>query len=390
MSVDTEQLLDRICDLIHEHLDTNRVERARQRHSLVMSGREADYLPISFGRPGLLGEDEAWPRFDWAQQFRDPSKSLYEQLKGVLAAVGSGSDAVPSVRADTGVINCMTVFGAQYDVPDHTKPVITRYCTRDELEQFEVPDDVSELGVIPWMMEHMEHHIEALRERGLGEWVNVRHCDQQGPFDIAAQTRGHEIFMDLHEDGDFVHDLMSKTTRVYVAVSKLCKRIAKEPLNGGNVYGVWMENGGVRMCGDSDILVGKSLHEEFIQPYQQKAFEEFSGGWLHYCGGWKGTGRSEGVHLHESYASEDGLRGLNWTTAGDWLAELGKLKGLGVVHIGGLPREEGENLEDYFRRVLSPYDSRRGIIFQGPELKDDERDIALKVWHRVQDDIFAA
>jgi hypothetical protein len=384
---DTEELLDRICERIRSHGDNSRLDRARRRHSAVMAWREPDYLPISFGRRGMLREEE-WPQFDWAQQFHDPAKSLYEQLKGVLAAVAGDSDAVPSVRADTGVINCMTVFGARYGIPAHTKPVITEYVPRNELERFEVPDDVAECGVIPWMIEHMEHHLKALEDRGLSGLVSVRHCDQQGPFDIAAQTRGHEIFLDMHQDGEFVHRLMRKCTDVYVAVSRLCKETTGEPLDGGNVYGVWMENGGVRMCGDSDILVGRQQHEEFIQPYQQEAFSHFGGGWLHYCGGWKGTGRSEGIHLHQSYAAEEGLRGLNWTTAGDWIEEMKKLNACRIVHIGGLPRNDDEDLETYFRRALGPYEDRRGIIFQNPDLLEGEHERAMDTWHRVQDEVF--
>ncbi|MFW6044936.1 MAG: hypothetical protein ACOCR1_04250 [Planctomycetota bacterium] len=386
MSGDTDELLDRICGLIGDNLDTDRIKTARRRSAEVMAGRETDYLPVSYGAGGLPGEDSDWPRFNWAEQFEDPAKSLYEQLKGVLASVRSGSDALPSVRADTGVINCMTVFGADYEVPEHTKPVITEYVSKDELRQFQVPADVSECGVIPRMVDHMKHHIDALAERGLLEWVDVRHCDQQGPFDIAAQTRGHEIFVDLHADGDFVHELMEKTTDVYVAVSRLCKQINGEPLDGGNVYGVWMRNGGVRMCGDSDVLVSQEHHKEYIAPYQERAFAPFGGGWLHYCGGWEGTGRSEGTHLHESYGSVNGLRGLNWTTAGDWEKEIRKLQELGVVHIGGLPRKSGEPLQDYFRRVLSACSGRKGLIFQNPDLNEDEPGMAMDIWHQVQDE----
>jgi len=339
------------------------------------------------GSAGVFG-DEKLPAFNWAEQWHDPDKSLYEQLKGVLSAVAGGSDAVPGVRADMGVINCMTVFGAKYVVPEHTKPVISRYVPKQALRDFQVPQEVSSFGVMPRMIEHMEHHLAVLRDRGLGGLVSVYHCDQQGPFDIAAQARGHEIFVDLYEDADFVHELMAKCTQVYAAVSRLCKRINGEPLDGGNTVGVWMQNGGVRMCGDSDILVGAAQYKEFIQPYQREAFEQFGGGWLHYCGGWKGTGRMEGLHLHELYAEIEGLRGLNWTTGRDWLGEMRRLKNLGLVHIGGVPRNDGESLEEYFRRALSPYDRRCGMIFQHPELKGREADVALEAWHSAQDEIF--
>jgi len=380
-------LLGHLCGLLAERIDASRIATAKRRQADVMAGREADYIPMVFGSPNVLG-GEKLPSFNWARRWHDPAKSLYEQVKGLLGAAASGSDAVPGVRADTGVINCMSIFGVEYVVPEHTKPVVSRYVEKEALRQFHVPRDVSGMGIMPRMVEHMSHHLAVLRDSGLGETVSVYHCDQQGPFDIAAQTRGHDIFVDLYEDGDFVHELMAKCVQVYVAVSKLCKRVSGEPLDAGNAVGVWMDSGGVRMCGDSDILISAEKFKEFVQPHQQKAFEPFGGGWLHYCGGWKGTGRMEGLHLHELYAGIEGLRGLNWTTARDWLAEMRKLKALGLVHIGSVPRENGQSLEEYFRMALSPYDRRCGMIFQGPNLRKGEHAKAMDVWHKVQDEVF--
>jgi hypothetical protein len=221
----------------------------------------------------------------------------------------------------------------------------------------------------------------------------VYHCDQQGPFDIAAMTRGHDIFLDLYEDAEFVHRLMRLCTDAYVAATKLCKRISGETVGGpGSGVGIWMDAGAVRMCGDSDILVGADLYREFIQPYEAQAFRALGGGWYHYCGGWAGTGRAEGLHLHEAYAEIDGLAGINWTTAGDWLGEMARLQRLGLVHVGTLPRQDGESLEDYFRRALSCYEDRTGLIFGGmwqpPVLRNGEHVRAMDAWRRAQDERF--
>ncbi len=384
---DVKSLLSRACEAVRERIDPDRIALARRRQADMLAGRESDSIPMMTG--AYWPQREGWPDFDWYEQFHDPAVSLYMQLKGpVLSALGDGDDT-PSVRADTGVINCMTVFGAEYTVPRHTKPIVCEYVDKGELREFEVPEDVSSLGVLPRMIEHMEHHKAVLIEQGLWGPVGLHHCDQQGPFDIAAQTRGHDLFVDLYEDPDFVHGLMDKCTDVYVKVSRLCKRISDEPMSGsGNAVGLWMDNGSVRMCGDSDILIGADLHREFAAPYQQRAFEAMGGGWLHYCGGAKDSGRCEGLHLHDVYASIDGLRGLNWTTGRDWLAEMRKLRALGVTHVGTVPRDGDETLDEYFRRALSPYESRTGMVFQHPGIRDDERERAMDAWREAQDDCF--
>jgi hypothetical protein len=353
----------------------------------MFAWRQSDSIPILVSRS--VPEAEGLPEFDEYERWHEPAKSLYAQLKnGVLPALESGGDYVPGVRPDTGVINGMTVFGAEFLITRENRPAITRYVPKETLKAFEVPQDVSPLGVMPKVVEHLEHHRAALRERGLGDVVHVSHCDQQGPFDIAAQARGHDLFIDLYDDPEFVHMLMRKCTEVYVAISRLCRRYGPAPGAGTCAGGYWMENGSVRMCGDSDILISAAQHREFVAPYQQDAFRAMGGGWLHYCGGMPGFRRREGLHLHEVYAGIDGLRGLNWTTAADWLGEMRRLKALGLVHVGYLAREAGEPLEDYFRRALSPYDSRTGLVFEGPSVRPEEAGRAVETWRRVQDAVF--
>ncbi|MCK4601452.1 MAG: hypothetical protein KAU28_03230 [Phycisphaerae bacterium] len=387
MSETVEQLLTIVCDMIAARFDADRLAAARRRHADMMAGRESDYIPMVFLKP--VAETAELPHFNWAEQFYDPAKSLYVQLKeAILPLAAADADNVPWVRADTGVVNCMSVFGAEFAVPEHSKPVVTAFPSKQALAEFAPPADISTLGTMPIVKEHMEYHLEVLRRHDLEKLVNVTHCDQQGPFDIAAQSRGHDVFTDLYDDPDFLHDLMGKCTEIYLAVTKFCKAISGGSPDGYNVYGRWIETGGARMCGDSDILISAEKHREFVQPYEQRAFEAIGGGWFHYCGGVKGYNRAEGLHLHEAYAEIEGLRGLNWTTAGDWIAELRKLKDWGIVHVGTFDRQEGEDLEDYMRRFLSVYDSRKGAIFE-PILRPGEHEKAMTTWHKLQDELFS-
>jgi len=278
--LDTAALLDRICERIRERIDPAAIAAAKRRQGDMFAGRESDYIPLIFSRPA--DEADELPCFDWAEQFHDPAKSLYMQLKRVLGLVATHCDTIASVRADTGVINCMSLFGVKYVVPAHTKPVVREYASKERLKAFQVPADISRVGVIPRMLEHMRHHKSALAERDLGELVSLSHCDTQGPFDIAAQTRGHDVFIDLYDDGDFAHDLMAKCTQVYIGVTRLCKAVSGDPPDGGNASGYWSRTGGVRICGDSDVLISAALHQEFVRPCLLRAFDAFGGGWLHY------------------------------------------------------------------------------------------------------------
>jgi len=352
----------------------------------MLGWRDSDYIPILFG--GRCEAVEELPQFDWAEQFADPAASLYMQMKDVIVAASGGGDFTPSVRADTGVINGPSVLGAPYIVPSHTKPVCSGHVPREELAEFEVPDDIRPLGVIPTMVEHTEHHLAALAAAGLGELIPVRHCDTQGPFDIAAQARGHdEIFLDMYVAPEFVDGLMAKSLDIYVKMNLLCKSMAGHPLDSGPANEFWMDPGSVRLCDDSGILISPEMYRRFCADSLRRAYEPFGGGWLHYCGGVPEGGRPEGLHLHEIYCSVEGLAGLNFTTGGDWFAEVKKVIDREVAFIGQMPRDGDEPLEAYFRRVLALCPGRKGMIPHAAP-RPGEEDRFLDTWHAVQDEMF--
>ena len=105
MSTDVTSLLDRICDIVSENIDADCIAAAKRRHAATLAWCDADYIPIQFGREYKALDKEQFPEFNWSEQWHDPAKSLYGQLKGLVPSITSGSDVVPCVRSDTGVVN---------------------------------------------------------------------------------------------------------------------------------------------------------------------------------------------------------------------------------------------------------------------------------------------
>lgn len=389
MSQTSHELLSRVLELADRVMDKGRIALARRRQAAQFAWQGADYIPCVFGKdvPELAG----LPEFDWKVQFHDPAASLYMQMRGQITAAISGSDFVPAVRADTGVINGPTILGAPYDVPAHTKPVINGHVSKQRLAEFVVPDDVSSLGVMPTMIQHTRHHLAALKAAGLfGDRVGLHHCDLQGPFDIAAQAYGHdEIFLDLYQDPAFIHGLMAKSTDIYIKMAKLCKKLAGAPLDHGHANEYWMNPGSVRLCDDSGILVSPKLYADHLACWIGKAMAPFgNAGWIHYCGGVPDGNRPEGLHLHEIYLAIPQVRGVQFTTAHDWPGHVRKLIAAGRVYPAMLPRGKDEALEPYFRRVLELCQPRLGMIFH-PVIRQGEHDGAMDLWHKVQDQLWS-
>ena len=384
---DIDRLLGKTLELVHKYIDPRRVADARRRQADVFNWKPTDYLPLVFW--GSAPELTGLPDFDWRRQFDDPRVSLYVQLKLLIATIAHGADICPAVRADTGVINCPTVLGAPYEVPAHTKPVINGNVGKAALAAFRVPDDISGLGVLPIMARHARHHLAALKRAGLAELVILHHCDLQGPFDIAAQAYGHdEIFLDLYIDGPFVHELMAKSTDIYVKMAVLCKQLAGQPLRAGHANQYWMDPGSVRVCDDSGILVSAEKYAEFLVPYIAPALAPFGGGWIHYCGGVPDGNRPEGLHLHDLYCAVPGMRGLNFTTASGLEGQIEKLMARKVAYLGGLPREKEAPLAQHFRHALElckPH-GRRGMIFEAG-VRAGEEESAVALWRKLQDEM---
>lgn len=376
-----------VCEMARKHLDLGRIEQAKRRQAAMFRWEGADYIPLLGGRSRVPALD-AIPAYDWAEQFHSPAISFVCQMKQAVTIAAGKRDDIPTVRADTGVINGPCLFGAKYDVPSHTKPVVTEYVSKEILQDFELPDDIRGLGVVDRMVEHMEHHKATLEEHGLEGLVALSHCDNQGPFDIAEQTRGHDLLTDFYDDPEFVHKLMTQATRAYVALAKLCKEIAGDGPTRGSATGLWMEEGGVRMCDDSGILLSRGLYEEFVLPYHNEALAEFNGGWLHYCGGVPDGNRMEGLHLHDLYLNMPDLKAINFTTGKDLLLEVRKILAHKKCYFGTFYRGNDEPFEAYLRRVLSYCPGRLGLLWYPWAHNDAEEEMALDLWRKVQDEHF--
>ncbi len=383
--MDVKEAVKKVCTLAKQHVTRGQVERARERQGAVLAWREPDYLPLLMTAD--LPELHDLPTYNWAEQFHDPAKSFVMQMRAVVNAAAARADCLPCLRADTGVINGPSIFGVECIAPEHTKPVVSKPQDKRILKRFRVPEDIADMGIMMQLIQHTQHHLCTLEDYGLSELVDVHHCDTQGPFDIAHQVRGPDIFTDIYDDPDFFHHLMNEATRCFIQLSKFSKGMAGEG-NWGNASGYWMESGGIRICEDSAILLSAECYVEHIRRYNEQALNEFEGGWIHYCGSVPGTGRPGGEHLHDIYIELSNLRGLNFTTSGDLDAEIRKLVNHDVAYIGSYPRDDGESLDDYFRRLLRLLPQRTGLLLQSPPIKPNERDAAYDTWYKIQDEVF--
>ena len=368
--------LDEVLGLLQP--DEKRLSTAKARQAAVWQNTTTDYLPLCFSVP--VPEQQKFALdFDMVAEFEQADVMLYKGLWPMIGAARSGSDSVPSIRPNFGTGLVATMFGLKQTVLPHVLPWLKDHLSKEQIERFEVPDDVSQLGMMPEAIRRLKYFRRTLGGRG-STYIG----DTQSPFDLAHLVRGDDIFTDLYDDPPFVHHLLGLTTKMYIAASKLMKEASGEPLNGGcHGNSMWMDGGGVRACEDSSTLLSPAAVDEFVIPYLQRALEPFGGGWVHYCG-------SNPRLLDALIDDTPAVRGINFGNPErhDHTTLLPRLLDKGKFYAGGWPRNSGEDDRAYVSRILQPLGGeRRGLILQGGVdcSTPDKARAAMELWREAQE-----
>lgn len=368
MLAQTESLLEQL------NRPDPRRETAQARQAAVWYGQEPDFLP-------LLCESSWQPwdgeRFPLTAQVEDPDKMLYEGLKIALGQLPVQSDSVLCLRPQFGVGCLVTAFGVEYELSTiYSSPWVLTHLAREKLAQME-PDDLDlDSSLVGRTYGFLEYFVSQLED-----CLAVYLPDTQGPFDIAHQARGHDIFTDMFDDPPFVHHLMELATYLYIEATRQLKAAAHElPDSGHHSGSLYMERCGVRLCDDSGIMLSPPLLEEFVLPYHQRALKPFGGGWVHWCG--------YAPHLVEAYLQLPEVRGINLGNPEMYEPEevMPQVLEAGKVYFGRWPHRPEETLDDYFDRLLALLGGeKRGLILQlGREDSFPEVAEVMSRWHAAQ------
>lgn len=356
--------------------DEKLINKGKERQEAIWNNKKSDYIPILIS--GRLPERDQYPVYNLKEQFFDKEKMWAEQLWSVIAQVRGGSDAQLSLRANLGTGLVPTIFGLEQLVFEDKMPWLKEHLSKEEIINFEFPDDLSQAGLMPLAIEYINFFQEKLKGR-----AQVYVSDTQGPFDIAHLVRGDEIFTDFYDDPDFVHHLLRLSTRAYIECTKAMKVANREELSSGYHGFLYMGRGGVRACEDTSTLLSPSCLREFVVPYLEEALRPFGGGWVHFCG--------HNPHLLDLVIDIDEVRGINLGNPEmyDYEEVMTKLLARGKFYYGGWPKNKEESRRKYFERILAPVkEAGKGLIFvPSGEDEADWQDVGLlqDLWCSLQD-----
>lgn len=134
-------------------------------------------------------------------------------------------------------------------------------------------------------------------------YVQIYHPDTQGPLDIAELLWGGEMFYEMYDDPDFVHDVMRLVTDTYKAFMNKWYGIIPIREKGLTQHWWLLHKGNIMLRCDSAMNLSADFHREFALPYDKELLDCFGGGCMHFCG--------RGDHYIDSLCSIDSLYGIN-------------------------------------------------------------------------------
>ena len=343
------------------------IQKAIDLQCAVWNGEKTDMPPLALSC-NLTEEQQSWlPWYNFKEIHFDNEKMFINGLREVLCTLNGNYGRVPSMRANMGCGVVPSLFGKQQRLFEDIMPWLVDHVKKQDIESisenynFNIGDSVEFAAA----MEHMEYMTEKLRENNLTGKVFVYPLDLQGAIDTAHLIYGDTMFYDLYDDPDFVHYLLKLSNKsICFAMDECFKRIEKSGEYIAHYNSVIMpkNKGGIKISEDTTTLLSPKLIDEFSRPYLREILEYFNGGYVHYCG--------KNDYLLDVLFDEPLVHGINFGNPEkhNMTKVLERCRENKKVYYGTINKNGGENLFDYFVRILEPsYDKNSGCFYIIPE-----------------------
>ena len=280
--------LDALLDFLEENIDEGHVRRTEKLHLDAMAYRPVPHLPLT-----LIYPPDDVTLFPYEEAFDDPAKMLYNELvrtvggTSTYTSVKLGDDFPPHIRSNHGIGILSSLFGARCRIINNTMPWV-EHMELDEIRKV-VGKGVPDLGQALGKRVVDTHHYYLDKLKGYPKCfrcVRITQPDLQSPFDIAHLLIGNDVFFGVVDYPELVHELLAVVTGTYIAFRKMIDPLLTDAAGDGAVYVHGCLYGGKVLVKDDTAIINLSedMHRAFSKAYNEKIFEAFGGGSMHYCG----------------------------------------------------------------------------------------------------------
>lgn len=310
--------LNKLLDFIEENIDLDHQKEVEKLHVKVNKFEPVPFLPLSILPEGgnFFHYDEASHLYPYQEAFNDPEKMMYNEL---IKTVFSGSiyssiqmkDYFPlQIRSNHGIGIIASMFGMETKILNDMLPFVIPIQEKNELKKIikkGIPDFKAGLGQRVYNT-HQFYHEKLKQYPKCAKGIKITHPDMQGPFDIAHQIIGSDIFLMLYDQKELVHELLELITQTYIQYRKFIEeyyhlndKASDEMIyiHGDICYGK------VVIKDDTpQVSLSPTMYEEFSWQYNQKIFNEFKGTY-HCCG-------RINDHIYKLLDQNENVKGINY------------------------------------------------------------------------------
>jgi hypothetical protein len=301
-------MIDRYLEDLESRIDEETENDLLEQWVAFSEGRTSSdvFLPR---RQNLFPSDLEWPAIRVNEALDDYTKMAMQQLRSNSLLLGDrNGGGLLAVRCNYGTGIIPTLFGAdlfymedKHNTLPTSRPIPGGIDGIRKVIDKGIPDVHQGLG--GRVFEMAEYFIDIQqRYPKLGKHVHIYHPDTQGPMDICELMWGSNLFLDIVDTPNVVHEMLELITETYVCFMK--EWIARVPLyEGYAIHWHMLHRGHIMLRDDSAMNFSPAMFDEFIRPYDQRLLTEFGGGALHFCG--------RGDHYIRSASEMEGFYAVN-------------------------------------------------------------------------------
>jgi len=310
--------LDELLLFIEENIDLEHQKKVEKLHVEVNKFKPVPFLPLSILPEGgdFFHYDEASNLYPYQEAFNDPEKMMYNEL---VKTVFTGSiynsiqikDYFPlQIRSNHGIGIIASMFGMKTKIFNDMLPYVIPIQDKEEIKKIVkrgIPDFKAGLGQRVFDT-HQFYHEKLKEYPKCAEGIKITHPDMQGPFDIAHQIIGSDIFLMLYDKRDLIHELLELITQSYIQYRKFIEdhyhlndKADEEMIyiHGDICYGK------VVIKDDTpQVSLSPTMYEEFSWQHNETIFNEFKGTY-HCCG-------SINDHIYKLLDQNQNIKGINY------------------------------------------------------------------------------
>ena len=300
--------LDRLLSELEMLIDLDHADQVEDLHLKAIHYQSVPFLPLTV----ICPNDDQHQLYPYAEAFDDPEKMLYNELLWSFSSIYNSiriKDYFPwHIRSNHGVGILSSLFGATCRIVndnmpwvDHLDglPAIKRTVARG------IPEYTAGLGgkvieTYQFYRGKLQEYPKCLRA------IKRSQPDLQGPFDIAHLLVGTDLFYDLHDCPELVHELLDLITLAYIGFRRLIDPLLNDQAGDHDAFVHGAIFGGRVLIKDDTaaVTLSEDLYNTFSKTYNDRILTAFSGGSIHCCGvprPW-----------HDSQMQARWLRGINY------------------------------------------------------------------------------